>query len=34
MKKEVMMIRDIEWVKGIDPELLKDDSQIKVRMKV
>jgi len=26
------MIREIEWEKGIDPKLLKDDSQIKIRM--
>jgi len=27
-----MMIREIEWEKGFNPELLKDDSQIKIRM--
>jgi hypothetical protein len=27
-----MMIREIEWEKGFNPILMKDDSQIKVRM--
>jgi hypothetical protein len=31
-KKERIMIREIQWNKGIAPELLKDETHIKVRM--